>query len=178
MITALRLVAADFRARGALLVAAILLVATPLAGYLLLHGFSRSIDLDFAAESSPDLIVQEANSVGEITGSRIPATVEQDLLDLGVPFAIPEIHSVAGSTAENAVLVRGIDSARYRSITRFDIVAGRALTLMIRTTQSWWEWISPSRVAPPPGAPSQSAAVPIGWLRCSKSAPTPTTKSG
>lgn len=127
MITALRLVAADFRARTALLVAAVLLVATPLAGYLLLHGFDRGMDLDFTAEVTPDLIVQEANSVGEITGSRIAASTEQELLELGVAFAIPEIHSVAGSTAENAMLVRGVDPDRYRSITRFDIIAGRAL---------------------------------------------------
>jgi ABC-type lipoprotein release transport system permease subunit len=127
VITALRLVAADFRTRRGLLLGAILLVATPLAGYLLLYGFARGIDVDFAEEPSVDLIVQEANSVGEITGSRIPATTEAKLLDLGVAFAIPEIHSVAGSTAENAVLVRGVDLDRYRSITRFDTVSGRPL---------------------------------------------------
>lgn len=127
MITALRLAAADFRTRSTLLLAAILLVATPLAGYLLLDGFARGIDRDFTEVVSADLIVQEANSVGEITGSRIPASVEADLLEIGATFAIPEIHSVTGSSAENAVLVRGIDLDRYRAITRFDIVVGRPL---------------------------------------------------
>ncbi|MBI5156449.1 MAG: ABC transporter permease [Acidimicrobiia bacterium] len=127
VITALRLAAADFRARASLLVAAILLVATPLAGYLLLDGFARGIDRDFTVTASVDLIVQEANSVGEITGSRIPAGLEADLVSRGLAFAIPEIHSLAGSSAENAVLVRGIDLDRYRSITRFDIVSGRPL---------------------------------------------------
>lgn len=127
VIAALRLAAADLRARTSLFVAATVLVATPLAGHLLLGGFARGMDRDYQQATSVDLIVQEANSVAEITGSRMPASVEADLLDLGVGFAIPEIHAVAGSSAENAVLVRGIDPNRYRSITRFDIVAGRPL---------------------------------------------------
>lgn len=127
MIAALRLVVADFRARRSLLLAAVVLVATPLSGYLLLYGFSRGIDLDFARDGGIDLIVQEANSVGEITGSRIAATVEDLLVARGVAFAIPEIHSVAGSSAENAVLIRGVDLDRYRSVTSFEIVAGRPL---------------------------------------------------
>lgn len=127
MITAWHLVVADLRSRFALLAAATLLVATPLAGFLLLHGFTRGIDLDFATQTSPDLIVQEANSVGELTGSRIPAGVEADLLARGVTFAIPEIHSVTGSSAENAVLVRGVDPTRYRAVTQFELVSGRQL---------------------------------------------------
>ncbi|HEX5630105.1 MAG TPA: ABC transporter permease [Acidimicrobiia bacterium] len=127
MITAWHLVVADLRSRFALIAAATLLVSTPLAGYLLLHGFSRGLDRDFVQEASSDLIVQEANSVGEITGSRISPTVEQDLLDRGASFAIPEIHSVAGSSAENAVLIRGVDRDRYRAVTRFTMEAGRPL---------------------------------------------------
>lgn len=127
MIAALRLALADLTGRRTLIAGAVALIATPLAGFLLLHGFARGIDVDFAVEPTGDLIVQESNSVGEVTGSRIAASIEADLLAAGVPFAIPEIHSVAGSTAENAVLVRGIDLERYRSVTRFEIEQGRAL---------------------------------------------------
>lgn len=127
MIAALRLALADLGARRTLVAGAIALIATPMAGFLLLHGFARGIDVEFAVEAGGDLIVQESNSVGEVTGSRIAATIETDLLARGATFAIPEIHSVAGSTAENAVLVRGIDLDRYRSITTFDLLAGRAL---------------------------------------------------
>lgn len=127
MIPALRLVAADFRFRGPVLFGATMLVAVPLAGMLLLHAFATGIDTDFAEVPSPDLIVQEANSVGEITGSRIPESVEVDLLAAGASFAIPEIHAVAGASAADAILLRGIDPARYRSVTAFELVAGRAL---------------------------------------------------
>lgn len=127
MIVALRLAVADLTHRRSLVAGAVMLVAAPLAGLMLLTGFARGIEVDFAVERMDDLIVQEANSVGEVTGSRIPAAVEGDLLAAGVAFAIPEIHSVAGSTAENAVLVRGVDLDRYRAVTRFTLVAGRPL---------------------------------------------------
>lgn len=127
MITALRLAIADFRARCSLLLAAVILVATPLSGSMLLNGFARGMDLDFARDIGTDLIVQESNSVGEITGSRIAAITESALVESGVAFAIPEIHAVAGSSAENAVLIRGVDLFRYRSVVTFDILAGRPL---------------------------------------------------
>jgi len=128
MITALRLALADVRTRTSLVAGAMLLVAVPIAGYLLLDGFTTGIDRDFASQPSTDLIVQEANSVGELAGSRIDSGIESDLLNRGATFAIPEIHAVAGSSAENAVLLRGVDLDRYRSITSFNIVAGRPLS--------------------------------------------------
>jgi len=128
VITSLRLALADVRTRTSLVAGAMLLIAVPIAGYLLLDGFTTGIDRDFASQSSTDLIVQEANSVGELAGSRIDAAIESDLLNRGTAFAIPEIHAVAGSSAENAVLLRGVDLDRYRSITSFTIVAGRPLS--------------------------------------------------
>lgn len=127
MIPALRLAAADFRFRGPVLFGATMLAAVPLTGMLLLHAFAAGIDADFAEVASGDLIVQEANSVGEITGSRIPESVGVDLIAAGAAFAIPEIHAVAGSSAGDAILVRGIDPARYRSVTGFEMVDGSAL---------------------------------------------------
>jgi len=127
MIAAGRLVLADLRTRTALVVGASMLVAVPIAGFLLLDGFETGIDRDFASQATTDLIVQESNSVGEIAGSRVDPEIAIDLLSRGVRFAIPEIHAVAGSTADNAVLLRGVDLDRYRSITTFDLIDGRAL---------------------------------------------------
>lgn len=127
MRAAFRLALADLRGRSGLMIGAVLLVSVPIAGFLVLHAFVRGIDIDFASQPSADLIVQEANSIGEIAGSRIPSTAEADLRALGVRFAIPEIHAVAGSSADNAVLLRGVDLDRYRSIVAFDLVEGRGL---------------------------------------------------
>jgi putative ABC transport system permease protein len=124
---AFRLVLADIRLRLPLLLGTVLLLAIPVAGFLILDGFNRGIEIGFRKAQSTDLIVQETNSVGEVTGSRIAATVGRDLLDAGAPFAIPEIHAIAGTSNANAVLLRGIDLERYRSVTSFEVIEGRAL---------------------------------------------------
>ncbi|HLA67655.1 MAG TPA: ABC transporter permease [Acidimicrobiia bacterium] len=124
---ALRLVAADLRARMGLITGTILLVAIPLTGFLLLDGFNRGIDLRFHAAAATDLLVQESNSVGEITGSRISARTGDLLLQAGESFAIPEVHAIAGTSNANAVLLRGVDLDRYRAVITFDVVSGRPL---------------------------------------------------
>lgn len=127
MIPALRLAVADALARRALVLGAALLIAAPVAASLLLDGFTRGLDRAFAAAPEGDLVVQESNSVGEVIGSRIPAGLEADLLAMGVPFAIAEIHTVTGTAADTALLLRGIDPERYRSVTRFRVTAGRGI---------------------------------------------------
>lgn len=127
MIPAVRLAVADLAARPGLIVGSALLIMIPIAGFLLLDGVGRTVETDFAAVAADDLLVQESNSVGEITGSRIPASVEETLLEAGSRFAVPEIHAVAGTTIGNAVLLRGVDVDRYQAVERFDLLAGRAL---------------------------------------------------
>jgi len=124
---AVRLVLADIRARFGLLAVTVLLLSIPVTSFLVLDGFNRGIDIRFEAARSSDLIVQETNSVGEVTGSRIPAAVGEELLAGGVAFAIPEIHAITGTSNANAVLLRGIDLDRYRSVTTFEVVDGRPL---------------------------------------------------
>jgi putative ABC transport system permease protein len=126
-VIALRLVAADLRSRFALVAGTVLLVAVPLTGYLLLDGFNRGVDVSFRTASTTDLLIQESNSVGEITGSRIPIQVGDDLLEAGASFAIPEIHAITGTSNANAVLLRGIDADRYLAVTQFEVVSGRPL---------------------------------------------------
>ena len=124
---ALRLVAADLRRRPLLVAGTVLLVAIPLTGFLLLDGFSRGIDLGFRVAATPDLLVQQSNSVGEVTGSRISADIGPQLIAAGEAFAVPEIHAITGTSNANAVLLRGVDLYRYRAVTAFEIVSGRAL---------------------------------------------------
>jgi len=126
-VIALRLVAADLRARLMLVTGTVLLVAIPITGFLLLDGFNRGVDLDFQSAATADLLVQQSNSVGEISGSRISAEIGPLLLAAGEVFAIPEVHAIAGTSNANAVLLRGVDVDRYRSVTSFELVSGRPL---------------------------------------------------
>jgi len=103
-----------------------LLVAVPLSTTLVLDGYVRAID-EIRRETRPLLVVQAANTIGEISGSRIPADVEHQLRELGVTDPVAEIHAVAGERVDRAVLVRGIEVDRYRDIELFDLVAGRGL---------------------------------------------------
>jgi len=128
VIAVLRLALADAVARRALILGAALLVAAPVTGFLLLDGLTRTVDESFTIVSETDLIVQETNSVGEFLGSRIPDSIADDLLELGVSFAIPEIHTVTGTAPDTAVLLRGVDPLRYRSISTFEMVSGAALS--------------------------------------------------
>lgn len=126
MIT-MRLVAADLKVRFGLLGMTVLLLSIPVTSFLILDGFNRSLAVRFETALSTDLIVQETNSVGEVTGSRIPSQVGNDLVASGAAFAIPEIHAITGTSNANAVLLRGIDLDRYRSVTSFELSEGRAL---------------------------------------------------
>jgi len=124
---ALRLVTADIRSRIGLLAVTILLLSIPVTSFLVLDGFNRGIAVRFESARTNDLIVQETNSVGEVTGSRIPGAVGDELLAAGAAFAIPEIHAITGTSNANAVLLRGVDLDRYRSLATFEIREGRPL---------------------------------------------------
>lgn len=127
MIPALRLALVDAFARRMLVMGVAALIAVPVTASLLLDGYIRGLSAAFAVAPESDLIIQESNSIGEFLGSRISAGLEADLEAMGVSWAVPEIHTVTGTAADNAMLLRGVDTARYRSVTRFEIVAGRAL---------------------------------------------------
>lgn len=127
MLTAIRLGVQDLRRSWRLALAMVILVALPFQGFLVLDGLARGGNSEFEPVSDVGLSVQDAGGVGEIFGSRIPASLEQDLLELGATPAIPEIHSIAGTSVQDAVLIRGVDLDRYRQITDAEILEGRAL---------------------------------------------------
>lgn len=127
MLTAARLGLQALGSGWRLALAMVLLVALPFQGFLVLDGLARGGNSEFEPVNRVGLAVQDAGGVGEVFGSRIPASLEQDLLAMGASPAIPEIHSIAGTSAQDAVLIRGVDVDRYRTATSFDTVEGRPL---------------------------------------------------
>lgn len=122
-----RLAWADLRSHRRLVFGLIVLVLVPVYAGLLLGGYARSIET-IERRVRPLLIVQEANTVGEIAGSRIPAATEQVLRRRGVSDAITEVHAVTGERMDLATLVRGVELQRYRDVEQPPLVAGRLLT--------------------------------------------------
>jgi putative ABC transport system permease protein len=73
------------------------------------------------------LVVQSSGSMGEFYGSRLPARLGEDLSRRGLPWAIPEIHTIIGSTPATAVLLRGIPLDTYSIVEEFSLIDGRVL---------------------------------------------------
>jgi putative ABC transport system permease protein len=79
-------------------------------------------------EQMPDLLlVHESQNAGEIYGSRISNQTGEMLSKMGISMVIPEIHTVTGTSVQNATLLRGIDLAGYTRLETFSILSGRSL---------------------------------------------------
>jgi len=104
-----------------------LVVAVSLMAYLTLQGYQAGLATGYGQVAQPWLIVQQSNMLGEFSDSRVAATAVNDLFALGVSQAIPQIHAVAGSSVQDAVVLRGVDLGQYQQIEPFTLVAGRAL---------------------------------------------------
>jgi putative ABC transport system permease protein len=127
MLTAARLGIQDLASGWRLALAMVILVALPFQGFLVLDGLARGGNSEFEPVSRVGLSVQDAGGVGEVFGSRIPASLGRELLAMGATPVIPEIHSIAGTSAQDAVLIRGVDVERYQMATSFDMLEGRPL---------------------------------------------------
>jgi len=73
------------------------------------------------------LLVHENQTMGEFYGSRMPPGVGDTLRSAGISQVIPELRAVAGTSAENAVLVRGVDLHNYTKLESFTMESGRQL---------------------------------------------------
>jgi putative ABC transport system permease protein len=83
---------------------------------------------DKYTELTPNLLlVHESQSLGEFYGSRLASQVGEMLSGIGVSMVIPEIHALAGTSAKNAILLRGIDLEQYTRLEPFSILSGRSL---------------------------------------------------
>lgn len=83
---------------------------------------------DKYTELSPGwLLVHESQSLGEFYGSRLPGQIGDWLSGMGVTPLIPEIHALTGTSASNAILLRGVDLEQYTLLESFSMLAGRRL---------------------------------------------------
>ena len=102
--------------------------ALPLMCALLIGGYQTDMLSRYDTVNPSLLVIQESGSMGEFYGSRIPAATVELLRARGYAHPIPEIHNVTGATPASAVLLRGIDPARFQEIETFRLVSGRPLT--------------------------------------------------
>ena len=83
---------------------------------------------DKYTELSPNLLlVHEDQTLGEFYGSRISSQVGETLSGMGISMVVPEIHALAGTSASNAILLRGVDLKQYTRLEGFSILSGRSL---------------------------------------------------
>lgn len=116
----------DLRRRWRVMAALGTMLVLTVACVALLDGYVRSVDVRFRS-AQPRLVVEQDSTVGEFAGSRILATVADELHARGVVDPIPEVHAVTGTSGADAVLIAGVDPDRYLALDPFDIVRGRGL---------------------------------------------------
>ena len=127
MSATLRLGMLELRQRGFLVVGVALVVSIPLISSLLLFGYRAGLARKYQPTMAGWLVVQQAGTIGELWGSRLPASLADLLRQKGASQVIPEIHTAVGTRAEDAVVIRGVDLAAYSQVEEFRLVAGRLL---------------------------------------------------
>ena len=96
----------ETRRHWKLVLATSLLLAISTLAALVLVGYRAGLARAFMDLDRPYLVVQEADSMGEFMGSRLPMEVGQRLLAIGLSQVVPEVHTVVGTSTENAMLLR------------------------------------------------------------------------
>ena len=104
-----------------------LTVGIPLMLYLTLDAYQAGLRLRYTDTYGDFLVVQVSGSLGEFYGSRMLASVGDGLRAAGASLVVPEIHTIVGTTTENAVLLRGIPLESYARVEEYQITAGRPL---------------------------------------------------
>ncbi len=102
-------------------------IALPILFFIILSGYQTGLESRYLAQNTDLLLIQESGSMGEFYGSRLPASLEQELLQLSYDTVVPQINTVTGTTPENAVLLKGVDLDLYRTIESYRITEGRPL---------------------------------------------------
>ena len=99
----------------------------PLMLYFLLGAYRAGLQSRYAEHYEDFLVVQVSGSLGEFYGSRMPASVGDALREANLSLVVPQIHTVVGTTTENAVLLRGIPLDSYSRVEEFTMISGRPL---------------------------------------------------
>jgi ABC-type lipoprotein release transport system permease subunit len=123
----LRLGLRELRTHTRLTLVMSLAVAVPLMLFFVLDAFQASLRSRFGQEYGDFLLVQVSGSMGEFYGSRLPAAVGDELKAAGASLVAPAIHTIVGTTTDNAVLLRGVKLELYSQVEAFHMEAGRPL---------------------------------------------------
>ena len=104
-----------------------LTIAIPITLFLVLNAYETGLEKRYQDLREDYLLVQETGSMGEFYGSRLPISLKDELLQMGAPWAEAEIHTVTGTSYDDAVLLRGINPANYGGFEQFTLLVGRTL---------------------------------------------------
>jgi len=105
----------------------VLAVGIPLLCFFLLQAYHTGLVSRYSSNDKDFLVVQMSGSFGEFYGSRLSAQVGAELRSTGSSVVIPEIHTIVGTTRENAIRLRGIPLEYYSQVEEYKMVAGRPL---------------------------------------------------
>jgi putative ABC transport system permease protein len=117
----------DLLSRPRLALAMSLMIAVAAGVFTSLEAYRTGLADGYSHLSPNQLVVQETQSFGEIYGSRISPQIGEWLSKMGISLVVPEIHVITGISAQNAALIRGIDSKQYTVTEAFSIISGRSL---------------------------------------------------
>jgi hypothetical protein len=88
-------------------------IAIAIGMLIIMEVYRAGLGDKFTELSSNLLVVHEDQSLGEFYGSRLSSQVGDMLSALGISPIIPEIYAITGTTAHNAIMIRGIDLKQY-----------------------------------------------------------------
>jgi len=125
MITMMRLGLQEAKMRWRMTIMMGLTVAASIVCFLLLNAYRTDLVSRYSVLAMDYLVVQESGSMGEWTGSRLPVSVSQNLT--GASLIVPEIHTIVGTSPENAIMLRGVGLDNYEQVETYKMTAGRAL---------------------------------------------------
>jgi len=113
------------RIREALLMSGALAIS--ILALLVVNAFAGALAERYDVADRGLLVAMADGTAGELLGSRLPVEIGQRLLAGGASFAVPEVRTIVGTSAEDARIVRGIPLESYQRVESFRLVAGRAL---------------------------------------------------
>lgn len=102
-------------------------VAIALVIFMALESITAGANVTLGPQQSNAWVVQQPGSLGEFSGSRLPAAYETTLVELGADVVVPELHTVTGTSLENAWLIRGVSPESYAKVERFTLIDGEAI---------------------------------------------------
>ena len=101
--------------------------AIAVTAFVALGSYRQTLLRDYRPARSDQLVIQETQSFAEFYGSRLSPDIAVLLEDLGVAGAVAEIHTIVGTSLQDAVLLKGVDLEHYPELDLFVIRAGRGL---------------------------------------------------